>query len=125
MKDNQFNRRKLLGIALATTSTVALAESPFSVFSFLQSSEGEAKVKAIVVKYFERAKGSDAVLGAFYRSLLAGTQHHENKAFFLEHLEKKELEVRLETYVIEEFVLSTNYLHVVAGEEPALRMRLA
>lgn len=124
MKENQFDRRKLLGLALLTTSTVALS-TPASIIDLLKSSEGEERVKAIVYKYFEVEPSSDAVLGAFYRSLVNGKNHLEDKAFLVKHLERKDLEEKLECYVIQEFAVSTNYLHVKAGEEAVLKMRIS
>lgn len=124
MTDAHLSRRKLFALAAGTTSTAALADSPFSILSFLRSSEGELKVKSIVKKYLTVPSGSDEMLGSFYRSLLVGVNHHQDREYFQRHLEKKELEQALESYVLQEFVLSTNYLHFVDGEQSKLELRL-
>ncbi|RYZ86025.1 MAG: hypothetical protein EOP04_14705 [Proteobacteria bacterium] len=123
MKDSLINRRRLISLAVLTSSTAALS-TPLSIIDFLKSSEGELKVKAIVRKYFAVAEDADPVLGAFYRSLLVGESHREDRKFLMDHLERKELEERLEVYVIEEFIVSTNYLHVLGGEASSLKMRV-
>ncbi|RZA19670.1 MAG: hypothetical protein EOP10_19275 [Proteobacteria bacterium] len=124
MKDSPINRRRLISLAVLTSSTAALS-APLSILDFLKTSEGECKVKAIVHKYFTVADNADTVLGEFYRSLIVGENHREDRKFLMNHLQQKELEERLEVYVIEEFVISTNYLHVLAGEVPYLKMRIS
>lgn len=125
MKDNLVNRRKLLGIALGATSSIALADNPVSIIRFLQDHGGEAKVKSIVLKHFPKVSASDQCLGAFYRSLLAGVDHNQDREFLLKHMEKEELEDLLEVYVVEEFVVSTNYLDIHDGKATKLKLNYA
>ena len=55
MKDSLINRRRLISLAVFTSSTAALS-APLTIIDFLKSSEGELKVKAIVRKYFAVAE---------------------------------------------------------------------
>lgn len=121
MSDSLMNRRKLLGVALGATSSVALADG-VSLGGLLSGADGERRVKEIIEKYFEEARGFDAVFASLHRSLLVGLKHHQDRKFFIEHLESKALQERLETYVMEEFVRSTNYFEVQGGRESQLRM---
>ncbi len=122
MKNPVLNRRSLLSLAIAGGSTVAMAGVPGSILSQLEANGAEERIASIVGKYFPIPEGQEAFLGTFYRSLMHGDVHHQDKAYLNKHLADAELESALEVYVIEAFASSTNYLKVSAGEELKLRM---
>ncbi len=122
MKDQTVNRRKLLGAFALSTSTVALGGVGLNLESLLLGSEGEEKVKRIIKEHFQIKPSDEVSLRDFYQSLLLAKDHRENQRFFLDHLDRKELEERLQIYVIEEFVVSTNYLAVAGDDKKILKM---
>ncbi len=107
---------------MLSSSTLALAGAGASLKSLLQSSEGESKVRSILRKHFPLEGAGEQTITEFYQSLLLAKSHREDQKFFLDHLDNKELEERLEIYVIEEFIVSTNYMMILAGETTELRM---
>lgn len=116
MTERSFNRRGALKFLAIFSSSFALGASSLNLKSLLESPAVEDRVHAILKKHFDLTGVPKATIGAFAKSLLAAKSHRENSQFFLEHLNKKALEERLEIYVIEEFCVSTNYLMVRAGE---------
>ena len=123
MKDSPINRRRLISLAVLTSSTAALS-APLSIIDFLNSQKANGRSKPSFANTLRWPMTPTPVLGEFYRSLLVGENHREDRKFLMDHLQRKELEERLEVYVIEEFVVSTNYLHVLAGEVSSLKMRV-
>lgn len=122
MEKNSFNRRGVLKFLAVFSSSFALGASSLNLQTLLQSPGVEDKVHAILKKHFNLAAVPKATISEFARSLLLAKDHRENAQFFLEHLSKKELEERLEIYVVEEFFVSTNYMMVLAGEAKEVTM---
>ena len=122
MQDRYVNRRRLIAALAMSSSTLALGTSGLNLKTLLQSSDGESKVRKILKKHFSLAAGAEQAIGEFYQSLLLAKDHRENQQFFLDHLDKKELEERLEIYVIEEFFVSTYYISLLGGQDTELKM---
>jgi len=122
MDDRSVTRRSLFGALALTTTTAALGSVGINLNSVLNGTEGERKVRAILKKHFELEPVREKTITEFYQSLLLAKDHRKSQEFFLEHLDNKALEERLELYVIEEFVTTTNYMMVLGGEDKELRM---
>lgn len=115
------SRRRILAFFATTLSGVALGKGSKSLEHLLLDPQGLTKVRGILRFHFALDESHDAVIRDFYKSLLTTGLHSENPDFFLEHLEKDALEDRLEGYVIEEFVVNTNYLEINEGRLNDLR----
>jgi hypothetical protein len=123
MDSPKLNRRSLLGTMATLSSTLALgAVSQPNLLSLLQNPTSADKVKGILKRNFDLSFAREQSFQDFFESLLDAKAHRENRQFFLEHLENRDLEHRLELYVIEEFVVSTNYLMILSGKASELAM---
>ncbi len=122
MKVSHFSRRSILGFASMLGSSLAFAGPSKSLQSLLLESSGEVKVRAILRKHFGLDSSHDKLVRSFYTSLLTSEKHSERPEFFMEQLKGRELQDRLERYVLEEFVVCTNYFVLSEGDKSELKL---
>lgn len=110
-----FNRRSLLqgalvAAAVPTTSMAAEADAAARIFGMLQLTLG-------------LDESARALMGPFVASLQTPDKHTESPETFAHYLAAHD-SYELAAYVLEEFVISSNYLAVQVGEERELRLVL-
>lgn len=122
MKKSLYNRRSFLtGTALAGA---ALA-GPNLLLRWLEEPEAEARIFAILKQHLGLGEQDRALALAFATSLKTSSRHHLSAAALQRKLDTKQLAEReneLALYVVQEFMVSSNYLAYQAGYEPTLAL---
>lgn len=113
-----FNRRQLLGTSLAASSV--LLPGTVSAADLFGTAEGADRVFAILQKNLKLSSMQRDLVNAFTASLKASESHHESPAAFRAKLANPQSAAELEAYVVQEFLVSTNYIAYAAGEAQTL-----
>lgn len=117
------NRRTLVSTALFALSTQALAHP---LLNFLGKDEAEDRIFGILQKHLGLSQKDRRLVPAFLQKLRTQNLSSEDPATFKRWLgDEKHFADELEAYVLEEFVVSSNYFAVKAGEESQLMIRQA
>ena len=113
------NRRKFfLGASVLMAATTSHAAE--SLMSWLSSQGAVTKIFAILQKHLGLKAEDATIVPAFIARLkTAGTESPERLAAFL--LDPRNAS-ELEAYVVEEFVVGSNYLFVKAGQESSYKI---
>lgn len=115
------NRRNFLGISLSAAAAPAFAEG--SIWTSLSGPNAVATVHAIVREHLQVGGEHLAVVADFTKSLQSSFSHTELPAEFRALLGSARTEQEaLANYVVQEFVISTNYLAYRAKEEAQLNL---
>lgn len=116
-----FNRRNFIGISLGAAAAPALAEG--SLWKTLSGPNAVATIHAIVKEHLELGDEHLHLVARFTKSLQSSLSHTEEPEDFRALLAAGRSEKEaLANYVIQEFVISTNYLAFKAREEAALSL---
>jgi len=111
------NRRRLLGASLLVTAAPLKAES---LWDWLSSADTPERLHAILVEHLQLQADHLALMPDFIRRLKsegASTEKPERfKTWLLDHTQIQELEA----YVVEEFLIASNYFAWKAGEDGRL-----
>ena len=116
---HQCTRRSLLTAAGLALSSQALAH-PW--IAFLQDKDITRKVTQILQRELQLPIAAEVLIPSFVKNLQTRDLHTEQPETFARWAEGgKTTQSEFEAYVVEEFVISTNYFAVVAGEETRWR----
>ncbi len=119
MKPN-LTRRSLVGSALLAISSQAFAH-PW--VDFLGQKDLDRSIFAILQQYLQLTEEDRPLMPAFIRRLQTKDLHTEDPETFKRWARGgKETQAELEAYVVEEFVVASNFFAVRAGEESRLRI---
>ncbi len=117
---SQYSRRALLTTAGLALSSQALAH-PW--IEFLSDENLLARVKGILQRELNLPSEAETLLPRFVRNLQTRDLHTESPETFARMAKGGKLtQSECEAYVVEEFVVSTNYFAVIAGEETTWRL---
>ena len=111
------NRRGFLGSSLAVSSVLITSTA---LASILHRSDAADQVLAILQKNLKISANHRPLVAAFTESLQQSDRHHQTAAAFENKLSADTEADQLELYVVQEFVVSTNFLAYAAGQEKNL-----
>ncbi len=112
---NLCNRRTLLTAASLALSSQALA-NPW--IEFLKEDDLQSKVKQVLQRELKLPEEAESLLPKFVQNLQTRDLHTERPEVFARWAKGgKATRSEFEAYVVEEFVISSNYFAVAAGEE--------
>ena len=106
MKKNTF-RRSFVGASLAATSTAAVADVKFIDFS--RSKSGRSKIAEVLASSFSVDSSDSKLIDDFYTYLLQLGSNARYDGFMSQLFSQTEIDEQLEIFVVEEFVVATNY----------------
>ena len=113
-------RRTLLTAAGLALSSQALAH-PW--VDFLHGQDLVGRVQAILERELGLPEAAQGLVPAFVRKLQSRDLSNEQPETFARWAHGgKRTQSELEAYVVEEFIISSNYFAVVAGEETSWRL---
>ena len=113
------SRRNFIGTSFALTSTVAMAEMNF--INYLKTDIAKAKVSKIVCEAFAVSPSSKGILECFYRHLLTLGNSAREENFLAKLRSEATLDENLEIFVVEEFVVATNFFETLEDSSVDLR----
>ena len=109
----QLSRRLFIGMSALSATTVC---AQTSLMASLKKPESFERVANIIKANYPLPGNSEKVLKGFYQRLLTTAEQTQNPQYFRQILDEKRAHQRLESYVIEEFLVQTNYMAVIQGE---------
>lgn len=115
-----FDRRNFIGLTLIAASAPALAEG--SLLKTLSGPNAVQTVHGILKEYLKIADEHLPLVAKFTASLQFSLTHTESPSAFRELLNDATDQETFANYVVQEFVISTNYLAFSAKEATALTM---
>ncbi len=114
-----FSRRQLLSGIGITLSSQAIAH-PW--LDFLQDTGLKKRVLEILKRHLNIPLPAEVLVGDFVRSLQTRNLHTEKPEVFRRMAESADAQAELEAYVVEEFVVSSNFFAMQSGEDQAWRL---
>ncbi len=118
------NRRRFLGYTLAL-GTSATAYGNAQLLAFLSSPSAVDRVQNILKEHLGVEDKHRAIVVEFTNSLRTSRSHSESPATFEGLLKGETARDSIEIYVIQEFIVSTNYIAYNEGYTEILTLILA
>ena len=106
IKKNRLTRRGFLGVSLGATNVAFGYASPFK--TFLKTTNPK-KVRAIIEKHYDIDLSSWSDLDKFYSNILENNSRYPK---FKKDITNGQMQELVETYIIEEFAVRSNYLEI-------------
>ncbi|RZA27461.1 MAG: hypothetical protein EOP10_00120 [Proteobacteria bacterium] len=113
------NRRRFLGYTLAL-GTSATAYGQTQLLAFLSSPSAVLRVQNILQEHLGLEYRHRAIVQEFTHSLRTSQEHSESPVVFEGLLKGDKARDSIETYVIQEFIVSTNFLAYNEGHAQTL-----
>jgi hypothetical protein len=113
------DRRKLLVASLLITARPSQAQS---LWDWLSNPDAAARIHAILCQHLSLSSDHAILVPDFIKRLKTEGLHTENPQQLRDWLLDKGQEQQLAAYVVEEFVIASNYFAVAAGQDSQLRI---
>ena len=116
---SKLSRRLFVGSTLATSS---IAFGEVSWISWLATDAAEAKIFGYLKKHFELKDDQRGLARDFIVRLRTPGMHTEDPQAFQAMVRGKDGDTELERYVVEEFMVASNYFAILHGQDTQYRM---
>ena len=113
---NRFSRRSFVGASMAATAAAALVAKPAALVDLIATPDAEGRVFAMLQQHLGLLPSDRAVSDAFVQRLRSDGAQHKLRPSFGARLNSTQAEGEsLEVYILQAFVLATNYASCAGG----------